>query len=118
MVSPPPTLASECLDSSYPVSPSSLVAADPDESSVDSFGGEEFFSNVASVISSVTIDTISWVFNFIAGVQGLSTSLPFALGYWTSIVALILGLFLWAFLMMQGDGVGHLLPRFLSFIPL
>ncbi|KAG6750282.1 hypothetical protein POTOM_047386 [Populus tomentosa] len=75
LVSPPPTLASECLDSSYPVSPSSLVAADPDESSVDSFGGEEFFSNVASVISSVTIDTISWVFNFIAGVQVVGETL-------------------------------------------
>ncbi|KAG6735715.1 hypothetical protein POTOM_061634 [Populus tomentosa] len=71
LVSPLPTPASEGLDSSYPLSPSYLVAGGPNETSVDSLDGEEFFSSVASVISSVTIDIISWVFNFIAGVQGL-----------------------------------------------
>jgi hypothetical protein len=118
MVSPPPTPALEGLASSYLVSPSSLVADGPAGSGVVSLDGDEFISSDAFVISSITIETISWVLGLIAGVQGSGTSLPSALGLWTSTTALIFGLFPWVFPMMQGDGVGHLLPHFLSSVPL
>uniref|UniRef100_A0A6M2EPR8 Uncharacterized protein n=1 Tax=Populus davidiana TaxID=266767 RepID=A0A6M2EPR8_9ROSI len=118
MVSPPPTPALEGLDSSYPVSPSSLVADGPDGSGVVSIDGATFIFGDVFVVSSSTADTISGVLGLIAGVQGSGTSLPSALGLWTSTTALTLGLFPWVFPMIQGDGVGHLLPRFLSSVPL
>ncbi|KAL9347124.1 hypothetical protein Peur_058561 [Populus x canadensis] len=113
LVLPPPTPALEGLDSSYPVSPSSLGADGLDGSGVDSIDGDEFIFGDAFVISYVTTITISWVLGLIAGVQGPGTSLPSALGLRTSTAALILSLFPWVFLMIQGDGVGHLLPRIL-----
>jgi len=113
LVLPPPTPALEGLDSSYLVSPSSLGADGLDGSGVDSIDGDEFILGDAFVISYVTTTSISWVLGLIAGVQGPGTSLPSALGLRTSTAALILSLFPWVFPMIQGDGVGHLLPRIL-----
>ncbi|KAL9383580.1 hypothetical protein Peur_023903 [Populus x canadensis] len=77
-LSPSPTLR----DSSGAeiVSPSSLVHDGLDESGVAFLKGDEFISCVTFVFSSITTDAVSWVFDLIAGVQGPSTSHPFALG--------------------------------------
>jgi hypothetical protein len=94
------------------------VDDDLDGSGVDSLDGED--SGVALENSSASTEVISWVFDLLPCVQGPGTSQPSALGLWsdlfTGTVALIFELHFWACLLMQEDGVGHLLPFFLSSI--
>jgi hypothetical protein len=91
-----------------------------DGSGVDSLEGEESLSGIALENSSITTDEINWVFDPFTGGKGPGTSQPFVLGLWsdmfTSIVALIFGLHFWVFLMMHGNGVGHLLLLLLCYV--
>jgi hypothetical protein len=131
LVSPPSTQASEVSASSNlstlrdslgvaVVSPSSLVDDDLDGSGVDSLDGED--SGVALENSSASTEVISWVFDLLPCVQGPGTSQPSTLGLWsdlfTSTIALNFGLRFWVYSMMQGDGVGHLLPLCLCSVSL
>ncbi|KAG6755039.1 hypothetical protein POTOM_040853 [Populus tomentosa] len=99
------------------LSQSSLGNESLDGSSAVSFEGEEFIYGIAFMNSSASTDAINWVLDLLTGVQGPGTYKPSALGLWSelfiSTVALICGLHLGVFLMVQGDGVGHHLPLLL-----